>query len=144
MKLEVGKFYRTRDGRKVIILRNVGLWEGFLFGGSHYYFLENGYCRENSSLSLIMEWEGEFDDKQEPNALLKSHVHIRENDIGITVRLRNGAVRLITGVLEPFGDNEFNFTIGADTYNRRDGRYSIHNETPKDIIEILGFPGEKK
>ncbi len=152
MKLEVGKLYRTRHGKKAIILkRKYGnsdfVLVSFIFGsdpGYYFYYKEDGTYETDGDFTLVGEWEEKLEDKQEPIAPLKSHVHIRENDIGMTVRLRNGAVRLITGVLEPFGDNEFNFTIGADTYRRRDGRYSIHNETPKDVIEIHGFPGERK
>ena len=67
MKLEVGKTYRTRDGRKAILFLVTGVteeeeihyarFEGYTVGAAYF---KNGRCfgeEEETADDLVAEWE---------------------------------------------------------------------------------------
>ncbi len=142
MKLEVGKLYRTRHGKKAIILkRKYGnsdfVLDSFIFGsdtGYYFYYKEDGTYETDGDFTLVGEWEEKPKDKPKEPTLW-----ITANDVGKLVMSRDGRRSVIIGY-NPSYDSQF--PIG--TYmgsHMRNGRFAAAESCDNDIVEILGFPG---
>jgi len=112
MKIEVGRFYKARDGRKAFIIEcKDGEYLGAIksedsatgYWGQRWQ--EDGVCKELGASKLVSEWE-------EPKPRLKAYL-VKEfnptdnSPAGYTLRLGRGDVELGENLLRPDWIKEF-------------------------------------
>ena len=130
MKFEVGKVYKTRDGRKAKViyiepeLSNAytmgaileGVDEVRSYHSNGHYFMSGG-----TGSDLVSEWE-------EPKP------HITAKDVGRVVELRDGTTTLITGYYPDKDD----YKIATYKFTHcTDGNQTVAGDSPGDIIKFV-------
>jgi hypothetical protein len=131
MKIEVGKYYRTRDDNKAHIsfpkndhgrlMGSVQIGHGVM----GHVWDENGKARSDgheSTSDLVAEWDAPMP------------LNITADDIGRKVRLRDGAITLITGF---YGSENYPVTTGRVYYKTSGQCLAVEKEHKRDIIEFI-------
>lgn len=79
MKIEAGKYYKTRDGQKIgpMMADSVSTLAAVVNGGWKSFFIQNGINLHDSNLDLISEWP-DTEHVSAANVLTKAAYHMKE------------------------------------------------------------------